>query len=66
MNATAMLSLVGAVLLFTAGSVSAAQTNPTHMSAVSRQVLEHNCADAKARYSAGDPEITTQCGESDQ
>ena len=66
MNATAMLSLVGAVLLYTAGAASAAETNPTHMSAVSRQALEHNCADAKARYSAGDPEITTQCDEGDQ
>lgn len=55
-------SLIGASLLFGAGQASAQDVMTASLFGGDRQALEHNCADAKARHPAGDPEIVTQCG----
>jgi hypothetical protein len=55
-------SLVGLSLMLGMGASSAQSLTVASIFDGDRQALEHNCAEAKARYAAGAAEIFTQCG----
>lgn len=62
MKTFAIFTVIGASLLF--GAAGQAAANDLMVASLfdgNRQALEHNCAEAKARFAPGGAEIATQC-----